>query len=189
MREVLAQHHREQLGQRAGDLDAGRATADHHERQRAVVEQAGIAVRRLEPIQHVVPQADRVGEVVQREAVLVDAFDAERVGGRPGGDDEVVERDGALLFEVEAPRVPVDPDDVALAERQVGLMLEDAAHGIGHVGRRETGRGDLVEQRLERVEVVPVDERDVDRRVLQFARRAQPTEPGADDHDTGTDSP
>ena len=56
-------------------------------------------------------------------------------------------------------------------------MLIDAAHGIGHVGRRKTSRRDLVEQRLERVEVVPVDECDIDRRVLQFAR-------GARDHRT-----
>ena len=39
-RVVLAEHHGEQLGQRAGGLDAGRPAADHHEGEPAAVELA-----------------------------------------------------------------------------------------------------------------------------------------------------
>jgi hypothetical protein len=51
----------------------------------------GIGVGGLEALEHVVPEPVRVVEVVEREAVLVDAGDPERVGDRPGRDHEVVE--------------------------------------------------------------------------------------------------
>ena len=45
------------------------------------------------------------------------------------------------------------------------------------------GRGHLVQQRLEGVEVVLVDEGDLDRRALQAPGDLEPAEPGADHHD------
>ena len=58
--------------------------------------------------------------------------------------------------------VPVDAGDRPLPEPQVLLPLEDAADGLGHVRLVQAGRCYLVQERLERVEVVPVDERDLD---------------------------
>ena len=49
-------------------------------------------------------------------------------------------------------------------------------------GDRPPG-GDLVEQRLEQVEVAAVDEGDVNVCPLQGLRGGQPAEPAADDHD------
>ena len=58
-------------------------------------------------------------------------------------------------------QVPVLEDgDFRLTERHVRLPLEDAAHGVGHVGGVQACGRDLIEQRLERVVVVPVDDRD-----------------------------
>ena len=71
--EVLAQHLGEQLDQRAGHLDAGGAAADDHEVQGAVVDERRVGVGRLEPAEHVVAEADRVAQAVEREAVGVGA--------------------------------------------------------------------------------------------------------------------
>ena len=57
------------------------------------------------------------------------------------------------------------------------------AHRVGHVVGVQAGRGHLVEQRLEGVEVVGVDERHVDRGVAERLGRRQAAEAGADDHD------
>ena len=64
-----------------------------------------------------------------------------------------------------------------------GLPLEDAPHRVGDVGGVEAGGGHLVEQRLERVEVVAVDDGDVDVGVGELLRGSETTEPGADDDD------
>ena len=56
-------------------------------------------------------------------------------------------------------------------------------------GRLEEVRGDLVEQRLERVVVVLVDEHDVDVGVLQLARGADAGEPAAEHEHPGARSP
>ena len=55
----------------------GRAAADDHERQGAVVDERPVGVGGLEPLEHVVAQRDGVGERVQRERVLGRAVDAE----------------------------------------------------------------------------------------------------------------
>src|SRR4029078_12851157 len=44
--------------------------ADDHERQRAPVDEGRVGVDGLEPLQHVVPEADGVSQVVEGEAVL-----------------------------------------------------------------------------------------------------------------------
>ena len=94
--EVLLEHLVDQLDQGAGDLDAGRPAADHDEVEDAVVDQRGLAVGRLEQRQEVVPHPDGVLEAVEREGVLLGAVDAEVVGRRTSGDDQVVEGDRAL---------------------------------------------------------------------------------------------
>ena len=56
---------------------------------------------------------------------------------------------------------------VAMLHGDVALAAEHAAHGVGDVVGVEAGGGDLVQQRLEQVEVVGVDDLDVDRRLGQ----------------------
>ena len=96
VRVVLAEHHGEQLGERAGGLDAGGAAADHDEGEPAAVDLRRIAVGRLEALEHVVPQPGGVGERVEREAVLGRARGAEPGDGGAGGQHEVVEREVGL---------------------------------------------------------------------------------------------
>ena len=152
--------------------------------EHAVVDQVGHGVGRLEQAEQVVAQPDRVLEAVEREGVLGRAGDAEVVGGRAGGDDQVVERAPAAR---RASRTcwasQSTPDDLGLAEEHPLLAPEQAPHRVADVGRVQAGRRHLVEQRLERVVVVPVDQGDVDGLVLEALGRGQPAEPGSDDHD------
>ena len=64
----------------------------------------------------------------------------------------------------------------------VALAAEDATHGVGDVVGVEAGSGDLVQQRLEQVEVVGVDDGDVDGRLGEALGGGQPAESGTDDH-------
>ena len=87
-REVLVlDHHRlaDEVGQRARGLDPGRAAADDDEVQGAGVEQARVAVGRLEDGDDARPQTRRVVERVQRQRVPLGALGPEEVrqGARP----------------------------------------------------------------------------------------------------------
>ena len=119
--EVLLEHLVDQLDQGAGDLDAGGPATDHDEVEHPVVDQRGLAVGRLEEGQEVVAHPDGVLEAVEREGVLLGAVDAEVVGRRTSGDDQVVEGHGALGGERDGVVVPVDADDVVLAEEHLLL--------------------------------------------------------------------
>ena len=68
-------------------------------------------------------------------------------------------------------------------DARVRLALEDRAERRRDVRGRKRPRRDLVEERLEEVEVAPVDERDVGRRAPERARRLEAAEAAADDHD------
>ena len=60
---------------------------------------------------------------------------------------------------------------------------EQVAERVSDGRRLEQAGGELVQQRLEGVVVVPVDEHDVGVRVLQLLRGADPGEPAAEDQD------
>ena len=127
-----------------------------------------------------VAQGDGVAEHVQRKPVLGRALDSEVRRRRAGGDDQMIEWK-LTVIEFEGAAHPVDTRDFRLTERHVRLPLEDAAHGVGHVGGVQPCGRDLIEQRLERVVVVPVDDRDAFAGLGQLLRRRQPTE--ASTHD------
>ena len=59
-----------ELGDRAGRLDSGRPAADDDDVQRAVLDQARVAVGGLPALEQVVLEADRVRQRVHRERVL-----------------------------------------------------------------------------------------------------------------------
>jgi hypothetical protein len=64
------------------------------------------------------------------------------------------------------------------------LALQDRAKRYSDLGRRERAGRDLVGERLEEVEVLPVDKGYVDRSASEPAHRLQATETAADDDDT-----
>ena len=171
------------LAERAGELDAGRAAADDHERHpRRAPSRVGLALGGLEGDED--PAADLGG--------VLDGLEPGR-DGRPlrvvevgvvgaGRDDERVVGDRAAVGQQDLAPLGVDADGLAQDDRRVALLAQDGAQRLGDVAGRQRAGRDLVEQRLEEVEVAPVDERQPDLGVdAEAARRVQPGEPAADD--------
>ena len=182
--EVLLQHAVDELAQPAGGLDARRSPADDDDREVGPRPPggdltAGVLERRQQPR----AQPDRVVQRLERYRVLVDAGDTEAGRHRPGGDDEVVVVQGDLVIDGHDAAVEVDRRHRAEHEARRFRAAQDAAHRKADVAGIEPGRRHLVQQRLERVEVVRVDDRHVDRRMAQSLDDTQPTEPGPDHDD------
>ena len=71
-------------------------------------------------------------------------------------------------------------------DRHVVLVVDEVAQGVTDGTRLEQAGRQLVEERLERVVVVPVDEDDVHVRVPELERCAEPSEAPAEDEDART---
>ncbi len=180
--EVLAQDGVDQFGQRSRGLDTGRAAADDRERQHAVFHGRRIDLGCLEAPEDVVSQPHRVSQVVEGQRVVGRTLDAEEVGGCARSHHQVVVAEQLLALDDHVSCLGVDPADTPVAEPNVIDAVEQPAHRMGDVGGVQACGRHLVEKRLERVEVVPVDDghRDV---VAERPGDGQPAEPGADDDD------
>ena len=137
----------------------------------------------LEREQHAAPDLMRIFKRLQARRVLRPGVVAEIAVGRAGGDDQPVV--GDLVAAVEHHRAPrgfhapcfaVDHGDVVLAR-------EDVADRRGDGRRREARGRDLVEQRLEKMMVGPVQHRHAQRRARERARGEQAAEAAADNDD------
>ena len=144
---------------------------------------AGVLVCCLEAAEDVVAQAAGVGQRVERKAVLGRPRDAEEVGRGAAGHDERVEGEAVSPSPGWHPAaVPVDPGHRGEVEADVVGLAEDGPDRIGHVARLEPGRGHLVQERLEGVEVALVDDGHVDRLTDEGPGGGQAGEARADDH-------
>jgi hypothetical protein len=77
--------------------------------------------------------------------------------------------------------VEIEVGDLGHQHADVAIALEDGAQRIGDLaGRERTGR-DLVGERLEQMEIPPIDERDVDGCVSEPQDGLEPSETTADD--------
>ena len=128
-------------------------------------------------------QGEGVVEVLERQRVLGDAGDAEVVDDGTARHDEHVVVDALAVGEDDGCR-PSTSTATTRAMRTVTLdgapaaAADAAADGVGDVLGVQPGRGHLVQQRLEGVEVVDVEERDLDRLAEQAAGRRQAAEAG-----------
>ena len=77
-----------------------------------------------------------------------------------GRDHERVVRDRATVGQQDLPCLGIDPDRLAEDDRRVALLAQHRAQRLGDVARRQGAGRDLVEQRLEEMEIAPVDERE-----------------------------
>ena len=107
---------------------------------------------------------------------------------RAAGDDEgvVVERQVAAVRQAahrHPPRVQVEAVDLAEHDARVSLAAQDLPQGHRDLDRRERAGRDLVGERLEEIEVLPVDERHLDRGAPEAADCEQPAEASSDDDD------
>ena len=172
------------LGERAGEFDAGRPGADDREGQPGRA-RLGIVLGfgAFECGEDAAADVERIVERLQSRRVRGPVVVAEiRVGGA-GREQQGVVVEGAAVGEAQALVVGLDLRDLAQQHGDVLLPAQDVAQRRGDVRRGKTGGGDLVEQRLEQMMVAAIDQRDPHRRPFQRARGPQAAEPAADDHD------
>ena len=181
IRIVLAEDSVDQLPETSGHLDAGRTATDDDDAEIDVF--TGVGTGPLEPGEQMGPQAQCVVQGLQREGVPVHTGDTERRADRAGGDDEVVVCELPTVANDHGLPLQIDPGDLAEHESNRSVPAEDPANREPDVVSVEPGGGDLVQQRLERVEVVGVDDGDVDIRLGQALGGSYAAEPGPDDDD------
>ncbi len=171
--------------ERARGLDSGRAGADDHEVQGAGVDALVVRRRFLEELEDAAPQLLCVWHRVEGEGVLSGARGVEEVGLRARGNDDVVAGERLAVRCGDRPGLGVDPRHIELTHRDARVLGEDRADRPGDVGGSELGGGDLVQQRLELLVVVPVDQGHGHVVLGELLRARDAGEAGADDHDCG----
>ena len=100
---------------------------------------------------------------------------------RAESDDEVVVVERVDLVKLHSALLKVDFGRSGNLDARVRLLVEEIAERMADRRLLEQARRHLVQERLERVEVVPVDDRDVDVSVLQVPRRTNAAEAAAKD--------
>ena len=164
------------LGQGAGQLHAGGATADHHELQPALPRlRIRFALGGFEGRQHAAADRQRVLERLQPGGVPGPVVVAEVGVGGAGGDQQVVVVQRAA-GQRHPPRGQVDRQRLVQPHRDVFLLAQDVPQRRRDVGRRQARGGHLVQQRLEQVVVGAVHQGDAHRRGRERARGPQPSE-------------
>jgi hypothetical protein len=86
-------------------------------------------------------------------------------------------------------RCKVEAGQLAQDNADALVALEDAAQRGRDLTGREGAGGDVVQERLEQMEVAAIDQGDVDRRATQLADGLKPTEATADNDDAMTEPP
>ena len=99
---------------------------------------------------------------------------------------EARQRQRLHAFELNPASREVDPRHGGLVHRDVVLVVHEVADRMPDAALVQQPSRELVQQRLEGVVVVPVDEDDVDIRVLQSVRSADACEASSEDEDAWT---
>jgi hypothetical protein len=184
--EVVAQRDMGELGDGARHLHARRAGADHHERQETPARFGVVGLLGLfEGRQDAAADEGGVVDLLQRRRHALPLVVAEIGVSRAGGQHQHVVGDFAVL-QLHDAALAVDAAHPAQDHPHVCCLAQDGADGLGDLRRRQTGRGHLIEQRLEEMVVALVDHGDVGIGAGQVVRGAQAAETGADDDDVRT---
>ncbi|MDB5217598.1 MAG: hypothetical protein JWO86_5525 [Myxococcaceae bacterium] len=183
--EVTSEDEVRQLGDRARELDAGGAAADHREREElAPRAHVGLALGAFEGEEHAAADLERVLEVLQSGRMDLPVVVTEVRGLRADREHEPVVREGLVRFvsDVNGPRLEIDARDVTEHDAHVGIAGEDAADGRCDLGGGEARHRHLIEERLEEVVVGAVDQRDLDVAPGERLRGLEAAEAAAHDH-------
>jgi hypothetical protein len=168
-----------ELRQCSRRLDSGRP-ATHHDHAQAWSRSAGHG-RVLQSRDETLAQPGGVDECVQRQGVSGGAIHPEEVGGRPGGQDQMVEAKHGAVLETDRVAFPVHFDDTAPDEPARAHPAQQAPHRKRHILQiQPTGRH-LIEKRLEGGVLVPIDQRCVEAGPGQLSQHGQPSKAGPDD--------
>ena len=101
---------------------------------------------------------------------------------RPGSEDQELVLPACAKAGFDPALCRIDPGHLVEQYGGVPLAAQYGADRLGNVGRRQCRGRHLIEQRLEEVVIVPVNDRDLDRRPCQFACGFESAKPGADDN-------
>ena len=146
-------------------------------------------LRRLEREQDALAQVERALERLQLRRVRRPVVVAEVRVARARRDDEQASygsdtaRAVRQVVDDDVARLEVEPGHLAEDHARVALPAHDLAQRHRDLDRRERARRDLVGERLEEIEVLPVDERHLDVGAAEPSHREQPAEPTTDDND------
>ena len=152
----------------------------------------GVRLRlgRLERAEDAAAHDERALERLHLGGVLAPLVVAEVRVARAAGDDQRVVRERRRRRHVRRPIAACSSRasrsksaTSASSDADVAVALEDRAQRIGDLAGRQRAGRHLVGERLEEVEVAPVDERDLDRRMPKPERRLEAAEAAADDDD------
>ena len=158
--------------------------------QRGAALGVGLDLGRLEGLQDATAHVERALQRLQLGRVLLPFVVAEVGVLRAAGDDQRVvgERVGRGARgddRAARPGAPSrsKPTTSASRTRTLRRRRKMRAQRVADLRRREGARRHLVGQRLEEVEVAPIDQRDVDRAARELQRGLQAAEAAADDDD------
>ena len=192
--EVVAQRMARDLRQRAGQLHAGRSAADDDEcQQTPLCVGIDLPLGLFECEQHLPPHHERIVERLEAGRVLLPFRVAEVRVRRAARENHVVVSDrrravsgfGRTRDEYTS-ILWIDRRDIGEQHFDVLLSAQHPTDRRRDVAGRERRGRDLIQQRLKEMVVVPVEQRDADRRAGERARRVKPAETAADDDDAGS---
>ena len=183
-----------QLGDLAGHLDARGSGADDGERQPGgAALRVGLRLGRLERAENSAPHRQRALERLDLGRELAPVVVAKVGIARAAGDDQgvVLHRGGRRNVgnraQVNRARIEIEVGDLRQQHADVAVALEDRPQRIGDLARRQRTGRHLVGERLEQVEVSPVDQRHLDWVVAKLQGSLKATE-APTDHDHTMDA-
>ena len=171
------------FGESAGEFESGGAGADDDE----VEPRAGFFLGfgtfgAFESVEHLVAHGGGFFDGLQAGSIFA-PFIFTVIGGlRTSGDDERVVGKDAAIGEDYLLAGGVDIHGFTEKDFDIFLMTENGAERGGNFGGRKRAGGDLIEERLEEMEVALVQERDLDVGTLEGLRGNQAAKTSAENH-------
>ena len=173
-----------ELGQSAGQLHTGWAGAHHDACQQAFPSlPVGLHLRALVGKQNAPADRLRILDGLQRRRNARPMIVTEIVVFRSGGDDEEIITELGAGSSARLARHTVDSDHFVEQHARVRLVPQQASNGNGDIRRRKRRGGDLIQQRLEQMEVAPVDHGDRGACRTELLGNSKPAETCPDDED------
>ncbi len=101
------------------------------------------------------------------------------------GDNQIVVVKHTTISQYDLPCIRADLAGLPKEHIDVLLIAEDRPYGAGDIGRGERGRRHLVQHRLKKMVILPIDDRDPHRRPGESGGRIQAREAAANDDYVG----
>jgi hypothetical protein len=170
---------------RPGQFDASRTAADNYEVQRTSRASPGdLALCQFEGEQNAPADFERIFNGLQAGRERLPIVMSEVGVARARGYDQVVIGNIALRG-LDAPALEIESGNFCQENFDVLAPAKNRTDRRGDFSRRETGSCHLIQKRLERMVILAIDDRDLNRCFSQYARGIEATEAGADDGDSG----